>query len=451
MDAATVAALLARRRAWRTRDKWTGDALDRHRDAALANLRTFATRRSPFYARHHEGRTRAPLAELPPVTKSDLMEHFDSVITVDNVRRTDLEEHLATLAARPELNPATPWHGLRIAATGGTTGRRGVFAWNRDEWVSILASYARANDWAGIPAGLLHRLPIAIVSTTNPTHQSAVVGASLRSPLVPTLRCDTTDALDRTVARLNTFQPRLLVGYATTLAVLAAEQDAGRLRIAPIAVMSASEPLTATIRTRCEEAWHAPVHDVYAATETAGIASPCTAGNRHTYDDLVIVENVDRNGHPVPDGTPGDRLYVTVLFSRTMPLIRYELTDSVTLGTRGCPCGRPHRTLVTISGRTEDTLRLHDVAGNTVAVHPNVIHDAIGSLAPHGWQIRYRPDRVRVLVVDATPLTLDAVHTAISTALARTGATPLVITEPTTTLDRTPLGKAPLIAVDTNL
>jgi phenylacetate-CoA ligase len=36
-----------------------------------------------------------------------------------------------------------------VAATSGTTGRRGIFLWNLDEWVEILASYNRSLDWAG--------------------------------------------------------------------------------------------------------------------------------------------------------------------------------------------------------------------------------------------------------------------------------------------------------------
>ena len=42
---------------------------------------------------------------------------------------------------------------------------------------------------------------------------------------------------------------------------------------------------------------------------------------------------------PVPMGTTGARLWVTVLFCRTMPLIRYELSDLVALDGPGCACG----------------------------------------------------------------------------------------------------------------
>ena len=65
-----------------------------------------------------------------------------------------------------------------------------MFALNRQEWTQVLTSYARVNDGAGVSVGLRHPLRTAFVSSLNPTHQSAVVGASLRSSLVPTLRLD---------------------------------------------------------------------------------------------------------------------------------------------------------------------------------------------------------------------------------------------------------------------
>lgn len=156
------------------------------------------------------------------------------------------------------------------------------------------------------------------------------------SRLVPTLRADAAAPITDTVTALNAFAPRLLVGYASALRELAAEQAAGRLRIHPQAVMSASEVLTATTAWDLTAAWGHEPFDVYAATETAGIASPCQFHGRHLYEDLVICEVVDDTGAPVPEGTTGSRLLVTVLFSRTLPLIRYELSDRVALDTISC-------------------------------------------------------------------------------------------------------------------
>ena len=99
----------------------------------------------------------------------------------------------------------------------------------------------------------------------------------------------------------------------------------------------------------------APLSSRRPATETAGIASPCSFHNSHIYEDLVIVEPVNADGFPVEPGTVGARLFVTVLFSRTLPLIRYEMSDRVSRWSEACNGPRcdglewPHRRLETTS------------------------------------------------------------------------------------------------------
>ncbi|WP_244292679.1 phenylacetate--CoA ligase family protein [[Micrococcus luteus] ATCC 49442] len=374
------------------------------------------------------------------------MEHFDEAVTTPDVRISDLENHLRFLTERGG-DPGVPWKGKWwAAATAGTTGRRGTFVWNRSEWGTVLASYARANDWAGISAGLTRPLKVALVSSRVPTHQSAVVGASLRSRLVPTLRLDVTDPTDETVAALNRFQPRVLVGYASALKPLAAEQHAGHLHISPQGVMSASEVLTPHTAAELEAAGGSAPFDVYAATETAGIASPCKYRNRHLYEDLLIIEPVDRDGNPVPPGTTGARLLVTVLFSRTLPLIRYEMSDTVRLGGRGCPCGRSFMLMEDIEGRIEDILHLPGRTG-TVAVHPIVFHHVLDQAGLAGWQVIQEPGKLRVLLAGLTPgSSLEAVRTGMRTTLSEAGAIQTgVDVRIVDQLERTALGKAPFV------
>jgi phenylacetate-CoA ligase len=446
MDVRLVARVLFLRAALRRRDRWSPARIAAHQEQALQRLRTAAYAGSGFYRRHHAGLHDAPLAQLPPVTKADLMAHFDEALTTRDLSLAELEQRLRTLAAE-DGDPGLPWRGRWwAAATAGTAGPRGTFAWSRSEWAYVLASYARANDWAGIAAGLTRPLKMALVSSRVPTHQSAVVGASLRSGLVPTLRLDVTAPMDETVTALNGFQPRVLVGYASALRPLAAEQLAGRLRISPEAVMSASEVLTPPASRELERAWGSAPFDVYAATETAGIASPCTYRNRHVYEDLVIIEPVDKEGVPVQPGSPGAKLLVTVLFSRTLPLIRYELSDSVALGRRGCPCGRSFIRMEDIEGRLEDLLELPGRAG-LVTVHPIVFHHVLDQAAATGWQVVQEPAGLRVLIAGLTAGSTPAgVQTSVAEALAAAGviSTPVAVSV-VDQLERTPLGKAPFV------
>ncbi|WP_275779850.1 phenylacetate--CoA ligase family protein [Paenarthrobacter sp. Y-19] len=446
MDLRLISRVLFLRAAWRRRDHWDAARITAHQDHALQELRRAAYAGSEFYRRHHAGLHDAPLDQLPSVTKADLMDHFDEAVTTPDLRLADLEKHLRSLT-QSGGDPGVPWQGRWwAAATAGTTGRRGTFIWNRKEWGIILASYARANDWAGISAGLTRPLKMALVSSRVPTHQSAVVGASLRSRLVPTLRLDVTAPMDETVAALNRFQPRVLVGYASALKPLAAEQRAGRLHISPQGVMSASEVLTPHTASELEGAWGSAPFDVYAATETAGIASPCMYRNRHVYEDLLIIEAVDQNGNPVPPGTTGVKLLVTVLFSRTLPLIRYEMSDTIRLGGRGCPCGRSFAVLEDIEGRIEDVLQLPGQAGH-VNIHPILFHHVLDQTAASGWQVIQEASGLRVLMAGLAPgASIQGVSTAVTGALKEAGVvdTPVDVNV-VEHIERTALGKAPFV------
>ncbi|MBE4720099.1 phenylacetate--CoA ligase family protein [Pseudarthrobacter sp. AB1] len=446
MDLRLISRVLFLRAAWRRRDHWDAARITAHQDRALQELRRAAYAGSEFYRRHHAGLHDAPLHQLPIVTKADLMDHFDEAVTTPDFRLADLESHLRSLTEHGG-DPGMPWKGRWwAAATAGTTGRRGTFVWNRSEWGTVLASYARANDWAGISAGPTRPLKMALVSSRVPTHQSAVVGASLRSKLIPTLRLDVTAPMDETVAALNRFRPRVLVGYASALKPLAAEQRAGRLHISPQGVMSASEVLSPHTAAELEAAWGSAPFDVYAATETAGIASPCTYRNRHVYEDLLIIEPVDQDGNPVSQGTTGAKLLVTVLFSRTLPLIRYEMSDTVRLGGRDCPCGRSFTLMEDIEGRIEDVLHLAGQAGS-VDVHPIVFHHVLDQAALAGWQVIQEPSGLRVLLAGLAPgASIQGVRTAVGDALTAAGVVPTgVDVHLVEHLERTALGKAPFV------
>ena len=283
---------------------------------------------------------------------------------------------------------------------------------------------------------------MAVVSSTNPSHQSSIVGATVASRFIPTLRLDATEPIDVIVARLNDFRPDSLVGYASILRMLAEEQLARRLAIAPRAIMSASEVLTGESRERIKQAFGVPATNVYAATETAGIASECRLGHLHRYEDLVIAEIVDADNEPVPPGAYGEKLLVTVLFSRTQPLIRYELSDRVAASMAICSDGLPFGLLAGIDGREEEVLVL---AGATI--HPNVFHAVLEALPVAGWQVVDEAGRLRVLLA-RTGAAIDtaAVRSDVTTALERQGARGVPITvELIDAIPRTALGKAPLI------
>jgi phenylacetate-CoA ligase len=445
MSTQIILKVLALRHRLRQHDRWTHRQLEEHQGRELHRLRDHANDRSPFYVRFHKGFTDRPLDELPVLTKEMVMEHFDEFVTDPTVRLADVEAHLATLSGGDEL-----FNGrYRVASTSGSTGRRGLFLWDPGEWATVLASYNRSFDWAGVKAGLTHRTKMAVVSSTTPWHQSARVGASVSSPWVPTLRIDSGDPLESIVERLNGFQPKVLVAYASMAHLLAEEQLAGRLRISSGFVFGSSEVFTEQARRRVEEAWGKKPFEVYAATEPAGIASECERHRGlHLFEDLVITEVVDENNRPVPPGVYGHKVLVTVLFSRTMPLIRYEMSDSVRLASSShCPCGRPFALIDGIQGRAEDVLRFPAASGEQVSVQPIVFHRVMDVVPAGGWQVAQGPEGLTVLLSGVREGFADAnLIDSLRRELETQGAiAPPIKVRRVPTIPRTAVGKAPLI------
>jgi phenylacetate-CoA ligase len=445
---AVVLRVLGRRHRLRQRDQWTPQQLQAYQARALQQLRDHAYARSPFYRRFHAGRTDRPLQDLPVLTKAMVMEHFDQLVTDPTVRLAEVEAHLAALDGNERL------HGhYWVAATSGTTGHRGIFLWDLDEWVTVLGSYNRSLDWADATAGLTRRLRMAVVSSTTPWHQSARVGATVRSPWVQTLRIDSGDPLEGIIEWLHRFQPQVLVGYASILRLLASEQLAGRLTIAPEVVFSASEVLTGETRRRIEQVWGRRPFDVYAATETAGIAAECQVQRGlHLFEDLVVTEVVDSHDQPVPPGVSGEKVLVSVLFSRTQPLIRYELSDSITPSTRlRCPCGRPFALIEGIQGRVEEALAFPARSGGQVTVQPAVVHGVMDEVSAEGWQLVQEPERLAVLLAGVPDsFDEDGLADRLRRELRSRGALPPPVqVQRVRAIPRTALGKAPLITRST--
>jgi phenylacetate-coenzyme A ligase PaaK-like adenylate-forming protein len=265
---------------------------------------------------------------------------------------------------------------------------------------------------------------------------------------VPTLRIDSGDDLDSIINRLNNWQPEMLIAYASIVRLLAEAQLAGQLMIMPRFVFSASEVLTDSTRRLATAAWGQSPYNVYAATETSGIAAECGEhAGMHLFEDLVITEVLNADNQPVRPGEYGAKVLVTVLFSRTMPLIRYEMSDSLQVGgNRHCPCGRPYALITGIQGREQESLTFPTASGQDRPVQPIVFHHIMDSVRAAGWQIQQTGTGLEVLL--AQPHEVDPALLAgkIRSALAAQGVLPPPVhVNQVAAIPRTALGKAPLI------
>ena len=124
------------------------------------------------------------------------------------------------------------------------------------------------------------------------------------------------------------------------------------------AIMGA-EPYSVATTRKIEEAFGLSAFNCYGLSEMNGpaVAFECTArAGMHVWEDNYIVEVVDpEKGSPVPCGEKGELVLTTV--NRTgMPILRYRTRDLTRLYDDRCACGRTHRRIERILGRTDDML-----------------------------------------------------------------------------------------------
>ena len=118
-----------------------------------------------------------------------------------------------------------------------------------------------------------------------------------------------------------------------------------------------AEPHTDEQRRRIEEMFGVKAYNSFGLSEMngPGVAFECTyQDGMHVWEDAYIVEIVDpETMQPVPDGEYGE-LVMTTLDRVAMPLIRYRTRDLTRFIVGECKCGRTHRRLDRISGRSDD-------------------------------------------------------------------------------------------------
>jgi phenylacetate-CoA ligase len=118
-----------------------------------------------------------------------------------------------------------------------------------------------------------------------------------------------------------------------------------------------AEPHTEEHRRRIEEMFGVKAYNSFGLSEMngPGVAFECTEQNGlHVWEDAFVVEIIDQETlQPVSDGEVGE-LVMTTLDRQAMPVIRYRTRDLTRFLPGECRCGRTHRRLDRISGRSDD-------------------------------------------------------------------------------------------------
>jgi putative adenylate-forming enzyme len=449
-------ALRAERRL-KSHDEWSVERLRAHQRQRLLAIVRHAATHSAYYGERFAGIELSDdldLGALPRLDKATMLENFDGLVTDRRLTLAGVEQHLTELEHVDSRSDPMLLDEYRAMASGGTSGRRGVFVYGRADWTESLAGLLRFGSTYLDFAPRLPRRGMAMINADHPLHMSGRWNRSTDVGAHRLLRLDARAPIGQLVEALNAFQPQCLFAYPSTAALLAERQLAGELRIAPEVVTTGGEVLTIKMRKRIAAAFGQTPFNGYGATEAGYIAVDCNRhAGLHLFEDQVLIEVVDDDYQPVPDGEPGSRLLITNLYNRTQPLIRYELNDLVTVSPDPCPCGRPFPLLKSIEGRSDDVLELPAAEGGTIKVHPLTLRSPLaGITALSEYRIVYGAGELRVEAVLAGADGRQAcgeIETGLGAALAERGAqAPPILVESVTEIPRHPhSGKHKVIEV----
>jgi phenylacetate-CoA ligase len=143
-----------------------------------------------------------------------------------------------------------------------------------------------------------------------------------------------------------------------------------------------AEPYSEDTRKRIEELLQVDVFNSYGLSEMngPGVAFECQCKNGlHIWEDGYIAEIINPDTlEPVSGGERGE-LVITILCREATPMLRYRTRDLTGFIPGACPCGRTHRRLYRITGRSDDMLII-----NGVNVFPSQIEEVIMAMKQVG-------------------------------------------------------------------
>jgi phenylacetate-CoA ligase len=310
--------------------------------------------------------------------RADDLHSLDDLRRLPFTRKADLREHYPFgLLAVPRREV------VRLHASSGTKGKPTVVGYSRADIALWAACCARSLACAGARAGdVVHNAyGYGLFTGGLGLHYGAEL---LGATVVPASGGNT----PRQVLLLQDFGARVLCctpSYALNIAGVAAQGGIDPRTLAVQIGVFGAEPWTAGMRRRIEETFALTALDIYGLSEVLGpgVSMECHEGRNglHIWEDHFLPEIVDpTTGEPLPDGMPGE-LVLTTLTKEAMPVIRYRTGDLTMLMAEPCPCGRTHRRMARVSGRTDDMLIVRGVN-----VFPSEIERMlleVPELAPH--------------------------------------------------------------------
>ena len=322
----------------------------------------------PFYAKTFAE------AGLRP---EDIASH-DDVARLPFTTKADLRRHYPFGFLAKPINEIR-----RLHASSGTSGRPTVVGYSArdlDTWAGLMARSLAA---AGVrPGDIVHNAyGYGLFTGGLGAHDGA---ERLGCTVVPASGGNT----GRQVRLLVDFGARVLCAtpsYALNIAEVA-DRMGENLAAGPLAVgVFGAEPWSEGLRRELQERLGLRAVDLYGLSEIMGpgVAVECAVAQagQHVWEDHFLVEVIDpETGQPAAPGEFGE-LVLTTLTKEAMPLLRYRTRDMTRLLDTPCLCGRTHRRLGRVTGRSDDMLIIRGVNLYSSEVEAQLV--GFPDIAPH--------------------------------------------------------------------
>ncbi len=323
---------------------WTWSKIQALQAKKLPLLLDHAYKTVPFYRRCFDEHGLRPndvkdlsdLKRLPILTKRDIQQDVTRLVSDQFKEKKKIEDYSGGSTGRPtrfyQDFSYKAWEQADMLRcyrmTGYQLGTRWAFLWGSDHDASTHRGY-----WGAIKDHIIYNL--VWINTFDLT----------------------ADTLLRTLEQMARWQPKIIVAYVSSVALLAKLIREKQIRgISPKAIQTSAEVLTPDTRQLIESAFGCPVFDRYGCREMGNIAHECERHNGlHILAENNLVELVDDNGRAAQPGSAG-RLVVTNLNNYAMPFIRYDTGDLAVSAQQNCRCGRGLPLLSSVQGRISDVI-----------------------------------------------------------------------------------------------
>lgn len=285
----------------------------------------------------------------------------DAFASLEDLQRLPLLDK-ATIREHEQAMKSETATGLSEFSTGGSSGEPLKFFLDNERVSHDVAAKRRATRWWDVDIGdseiVVWGSPIELGSQDR---VRLLRDRLMRTELLSAFEMSE-ENLDHFIARIRKRRPRMLFGYPSSLAAIAAHALERGIAMNDLGIRVAfvtSERLYAHQEKLITDVFGCPVANGYGGRDAGFLAHHCPSRSLHITADDVILEIVDEDGAVLPEGESGE-IVVTHLHTAAFPFIRYRTGDIGTLDTTRCACGRGLPVLRSLEGRSTDFVVARD-------------------------------------------------------------------------------------------